>query len=90
MSRGLPDSSLGEVVAAAARRKSTLLAQSKERRLDGTGWPWRVRLYGQLLVRPATRSSSRHPLATTVGELRLFIREQRLASKPVLGRPKAV
>lgn len=46
MSRGLPDSSLGEVVAAAARRKSTLLAQSKERRLDGTGWPWRVRLYG--------------------------------------------
>ena len=30
---------------AAARRKSTLLAQGKERRLDGTGWPWRVRLY---------------------------------------------
>lgn len=30
----------------AARRKSTLLAQGKERRLDGTGWPWRVRLYG--------------------------------------------
>lgn len=29
----------------AARRKSTLLAQGKERRLDGTGWPWRVRLY---------------------------------------------
>ena len=30
----------------AARKKSTLLAQGKERRLDGTGWPWRVRLYG--------------------------------------------
>lgn len=29
----------------ATRRKSTLLAQGKERRLDGTGWPWRVRLY---------------------------------------------
>jgi hypothetical protein len=29
----------------ASRRKSTLLAQGKERRLDGTGWPWRVRLY---------------------------------------------
>jgi hypothetical protein len=29
----------------AARRQSTLLAQGKERRLDGTGWPWRVRLY---------------------------------------------
>ena len=29
----------------AARKKSTLLAQGKERRLDGTGWPWRVRLY---------------------------------------------
>lgn len=29
----------------AARRKSALLAQGKERRLDGTGWPWRVRLY---------------------------------------------
>lgn len=29
----------------AGRKKSTLLAQGKERRLDGTGWPWRVRLY---------------------------------------------
>jgi len=29
----------------AARKKSTLLAQGKVRRLDGTGWPWRVRLY---------------------------------------------
>ncbi len=29
----------------APRRKSTLLAQGKERRMDGTGWPWRVRLY---------------------------------------------
>lgn len=29
----------------ARRKKSTLLAQRKERRLDGTGWPWRVRLY---------------------------------------------
>lgn len=29
----------------ASRRKSTLLAQGKERRMDGTGWPWRVRLY---------------------------------------------
>jgi hypothetical protein len=29
----------------AARRKSTLLAQGRERRIDGTGWPWRVRLY---------------------------------------------
>ncbi len=29
----------------ATRKKSTLLAQGKERRLDGTGWPWRVRLY---------------------------------------------
>ena len=29
----------------ARRKKSTLLAQGKERRLDGTGWPWRVRLY---------------------------------------------
>ncbi len=29
----------------AARRKSTLLAQGKERRMDDTGWPWRVRLY---------------------------------------------
>lgn len=29
----------------AARRKSTLLTQGKVRRLDGTGWPWRVRLY---------------------------------------------
>lgn len=28
-----------------ARRKSTLLAQGRERRVDGTGWPWRVRLY---------------------------------------------
>jgi hypothetical protein len=25
----------------ARRKKSTLLAQGKERRLDGTGWPWR-------------------------------------------------
>jgi len=30
---------------AATRRKSKLLAQGKVRRLDGTGWPWRVRLY---------------------------------------------
>lgn len=29
-------------------------------------------------------------LYTTVGDLRRFIREQRLASKPVIGRPKAV
>lgn len=29
-------------------------------------------------------------LYTTVGELRRFIREQRLASHPVIGRPKAV
>jgi hypothetical protein len=29
----------------ATRKKSTLLAQGKQRRLDGTGWPWRVRLY---------------------------------------------
>ena len=29
-------------------------------------------------------------LYTTVGELRRFIREQRLASRPVIGRPKAV
>lgn len=29
-------------------------------------------------------------LYATVGDLRRFIREQRLASKPVIGRPKAV
>ena len=29
-------------------------------------------------------------LYTTVGDLRLFIREQRLAARPVVGRPKAV
>ena len=29
-------------------------------------------------------------LYTTVGELRRFIREQRLASRPVIGKPKAV
>jgi hypothetical protein len=29
-------------------------------------------------------------LYTTVGDLRRYIREQRLASKPVIGRPKAV
>ena len=29
----------------ATRKKSHLLAKGKERRLDGTGWPWRVRLY---------------------------------------------
>ncbi|WP_415853466.1 helix-turn-helix domain-containing protein [Sinomonas sp. G460-2] len=29
-------------------------------------------------------------LYTTVGELRRFIRGQRLASRPVIGRPKAV
>lgn len=29
-------------------------------------------------------------LYTTVGELRRFIREQRLAAQPVIGRPKAV
>lgn len=29
----------------ATRKKSHLVAQGKERRLDGTGWPWRVRLY---------------------------------------------
>jgi hypothetical protein len=29
-------------------------------------------------------------LYTTVGDLRRFIREQRLASQPVIGRPKAV
>ncbi|UMG94837.1 helix-turn-helix domain-containing protein [Nocardioides sp. TF02-7] len=29
-------------------------------------------------------------LYTTVGDLRRFIREQRLASKPVIGRPRAV
>lgn len=29
----------------AARKKSKLAAQGKVRRLDGTGWPWRVRLY---------------------------------------------
>jgi predicted DNA-binding transcriptional regulator AlpA len=28
-------------------------------------------------------------LYTTVGDLRRFIREQRLASRPVIGRPKA-
>ncbi|MGC4109600.1 MAG: hypothetical protein QM747_04070 [Nocardioides sp.] len=27
------------------RKKTTLLAQGKERRLDGTGWPWRVPMY---------------------------------------------
>src|SRR4051794_27867640 len=27
------------------RRKSTLLAQGKERRFHGARWPWRVRLY---------------------------------------------
>lgn len=30
----------------ASRRTSTLLAAGKKRRMDGTGWPWRVRLYG--------------------------------------------
>ena len=30
----------------ASRRKSTLLAQGKERRTDGSRWPWRVRLHG--------------------------------------------
>lgn len=30
----------------AARKKSNLLAQGRERRIDDTGWPWRVRLYG--------------------------------------------
>ena len=29
-------------------------------------------------------------LYTTVGDLRRFIREQRLAARPVIGRPKAV
>jgi len=29
-------------------------------------------------------------LHTTVGDLRRFIREQRLAARPVIGRPKAV
>ena len=29
----------------ATRRKSTLLAQGKERRFDDARWPWRVRLY---------------------------------------------
>lgn len=29
-------------------------------------------------------------LYTTVGELRSFIRKQRLAARPVIGRPKAV
>jgi len=29
----------------ATRKKSQLLDQGKVRRLDGTGWPWRVRLY---------------------------------------------
>jgi len=29
-------------------------------------------------------------LYTTVGDLRRFIREQRLAAQPVIGRPKAV
>jgi hypothetical protein len=29
-------------------------------------------------------------LYTTVGDLRRWIREQRLASRPVIGRPKAV
>lgn len=29
----------------AGRKNSALLAQGKERRLDGTGWPWRVRRY---------------------------------------------
>ncbi len=29
-------------------------------------------------------------LYTTVGQLRAFIRKQRLAAKPVIGRPKAV
>jgi hypothetical protein len=32
----------------------------------------------------------RRRLYTTVGDLRRFIRTQRLASSPVLGKPKAV
>lgn len=48
----------------AARKKSTLLAQGKVRRLDGTGWPWRVRLCApRRRAAPATRSSSRSQLA---------------------------
>ncbi|MEX0429077.1 helix-turn-helix domain-containing protein [Nocardioides sp. DS6] len=48
-----------------------------------------VRWWRQVGTGPAFFKIGRR-LYTTVGDLRRFIREQRLASKPVIGRPKAV
>ena len=48
-----------------------------------------VRWWRQMKTGPQFFKIGRR-LYTTVGDLRRFIREQRLASKPVIGRPKAV
>lgn len=48
----------------ARRKKATLLAHGKERRLGSTRSPWRVRLYAPPPGGPAIRSSSRRRPAT--------------------------
>ena len=48
-----------------------------------------VRWWRQRGTGPAFFTIGRR-LYMTVGDLRAFIREQRLASQPVIGRPKAV
>ena len=48
-----------------------------------------VRWWRQRGTGPAFFTIGRR-LYITVGDLRTFIREQRLASQPVIGRPKAV
>lgn len=51
--------------------------------------PNTVRWWRQMETGPEFFKIGRR-LYTTVGDLRRWIREQRLASRPVIGRPKAV
>jgi hypothetical protein len=71
-----------------ARHEEELLTLDEVAEILTTS-PNTVRWWRQMGTGPEFFKIGRR-LYTTVGELRRFIREQRLASKPVIGRPKAV
>jgi hypothetical protein len=71
-----------------ARHEEELLTLDEVAEILTTS-PNTVRWWRQMGTGPEFFKIGRR-LYTTVGELRRWIREQRLASRPVMGRPKAV
>jgi hypothetical protein len=71
-----------------ARHEDELLTLDEVAEILQTS-PNTVRWWRQMGTGPEFFKIGRR-LYTTVGDLRRFIREQRLAAKPVVGRPKVV